>query len=339
MNKKTAAQVICETLYTPGYSLRGNRVVIPKELTNRINAWSREDRLYITLLGNGIAIRSTKSGYDVGSMSAVSRRVPVSVLKKAGLYGKELVATVEEDELIVIRPCWDKRIQDLEDCLARIPNGLLTEIAHIIQGENAETEVEEASRFVEHSTTTPSGEVIKTNKSVIRFVNQHPLILLDYKEKVVFRPLDKVYFKFNGYWLKTNELVLPNNYLNIDSKLETFCLFPGVKRERGSFYPGWLLVSQIVAENVVRKLHPGKIARDVIFCYKPWIREEMEVFVNPPDDLEFNYIFGDIDTYISRCFRQIEESDIPLITHAPISITSSHLEIIKEDNKGSYEAK
>jgi hypothetical protein len=301
-----------ELLYTPGHVIspqNDGRLEIPQSVMRQLNdpVWDTCSEVsIIKTSGSLIIVPGQTDGETIATLIYSGRiRIPASVLKQADFEGKELSAATDSSKYIILRVCWAEHSDALDYVLDKIPNDVLNDLVSVLKGlidfnTSEEAKPLSATKFSKLLGLDIKREEVKyskingidlpeTKRTRLLIPEDSPtLVLPTYKTATTFRPAEKSMHRFQGYWLKQNELVLENKKVKLDRKPDDFYLIPGFHRTQGNYRAGWLLVSKVVYGSIVSKFRGVKWLSDLILLYDPCIREENRVFVNPPDEKTFS---------------------------------------------------
>jgi hypothetical protein len=325
--------IITELLLGYGMSVlpKGDgRLEIPQHVVKMLG-WSRKKELFFSLRAGFLVVSSRpQADTHIGKVAVnMGRaRVPLNILKAAGMNGDALMLVITDGEEIVLRPFVVAR-DFLKSLVAQLDSNIVASIAKILTVDRSVVYDGQAPLIVEQSHAskfTTSGDRKKTDElsPALPDIGEKSgekdgpfLILPNISECVVFRPVG-LPFRFPGHWFHESCELVRMAFFSTDAT--NFYLIPGIRRVKGGrvgdkYRFGFLLLNTALYGRVslIVRAAQGK-SRDLILMYQPLMSDSFAVYTNPPEDIPEDVVKAAMDLcsdpegFMKKTFREYDRN-------------------------------
>lgn len=248
------------------------RVEIPKDVVLFLG-WNKSD--IINLFFNDGNVYVSDGTFEKNIQIKVSHgrvRIPIGVLKSAGLYRKSLIATFDLNCTMRLTASNSSSNWAINEFIGSLTKHQAEALVNIFMGKSSRDD-----------NSIPSMEIAKISVNQEKLPRPEMFILEALEEKsFIFRPTGNPY-KFNFCWVDKTPMLCKNE----DNSLVSYVI-PGIRR--GEDKVGFLLIDETTFGKVCyilkRKNETTAIDKDLIFMFSPKTKiGSFKVYENPKQEI------------------------------------------------------
>lgn len=265
------------------------RIEIPHGIV-RLMDWPNGLAVLVTRRDGYIEV-SDGCGPDVVGQVVVSMervRIPVSILRKAGMVGKTVVVTpiLGAVRRVIVRPSLVNALEDIRKVVLDMGPGLRNRLYAALGGRAVEPE---QVPVPDSRQADPEPQVVEPKTPDI----EAELFLPNHDAPTVIRILGPA-VSFQTHWVAVDQsggALAPHDgsgcRLCGTRAPETMAIIPAITRRKGGDQKiGYMLVKEDLRSRIGRVLHGDKPeSMDLILYYRPFADGMYEVFRNPPEPM------------------------------------------------------